>query len=115
MPRKAKASESVLVLFEDIRSQNRATIEAVEVSRLASDMNFQRLEQEVRSRLLDVEAALRRIDAESRARDGSLELAVRDIKSSVQQNSVDLRELSGRLEALSRLEARVAALERRGA
>ena len=115
MPRKAKADESVLVLFEEIRSQNRATIEAVEASRLAGELNFGRLEQELRSRLLDVETALRRIDSESRGRDSSLELAVRDIKVSVQQNSVDIRELSGRLEALTRLEARVAALERRGA
>lgn len=115
MPRKGKTAESVLVLFEDIRSQNRATIEAVEASRLPSDMNFQRLEQEVRARLLDVEAALRRIDAESRTRDSSLELAVRDIKVSVQQNSVDIHELADRAQALSRLEARVAALERRGA
>jgi hypothetical protein len=55
------------------------------------------------------------MEQESRTRDASLEVAIRELKVSVQQNSVDIRDLAGKVDALSRLEERVAALERRGA
>jgi methyl coenzyme M reductase subunit D len=42
-------------------------------------------------------------------------MAIRELKVGVQQNSVDIRVLAGRVEALTRLEDRVSALERRGA
>jgi hypothetical protein len=42
-------------------------------------------------------------------------MAIRELKVGVQQNSVDIRELVGKVGALSRLEDRVSALERRGA
>ena len=162
MPSKKGRSEPPwLVILEDIRSQNRATLEAVETSRMSHDEKLDRFAQETRSRstvfataiqstnrtveslgqavestnksvaALDrrleqsdeqnrlrfaaLEAALQRIDQESRSRDASLELAVRDVKVAVQQNSVDIRDLTGKVEALSRLEERVSALERRGA
>jgi hypothetical protein len=83
------------LLLEDMRSQNRATIEAVEATRLA------------------LEQRIERIDQDARARDAMLEVAIRDLKVSVQQNSLDLRDLGGRVESLSRIEERVAAIERR--
>ena len=78
-----------------MRSQNRITIEAVEAARLALEQRIERLEQDTRSR------------------DALLELAIRDLKVSVQQNSVDIRDFAGRVDALARLEERVAAIERR--
>jgi hypothetical protein len=87
--------DSQSLLLEDMRSQNRATIEAVEVSRQALERRIDRLQQETSSR------------------DALLEVAVRDLKVSVQQNSLDIRDLSGKVEALARLDERVASLERR--
>lgn len=114
------------VILEEIRSQNRATIEAVEVNgetleRRMGDLNgslttrMDDLERALTARLDGLEQALGRVDEESRARDASLEVAIRDLKVSVQQNSVDIRELAAKVEALTRLEERVAALERRSA
>jgi chromosome segregation ATPase len=79
------------------------------------ESRLEKSDQENRLRFAALEAALHRLDQESRSRDASLELAIRDLKVSVQQNSVDIRELAGKVEALSRLEERVSALERRGA
>jgi chromosome segregation ATPase len=79
------------------------------------EQKFEQSDQENRLRFASLEAALQRIDQESRSRDASLEVALRDLKVSVQQNSVDMRDLAGKVEALSRLEDRVSALERRGA
>jgi hypothetical protein len=86
-----------VVILEGIQSQNRATIEAVEASRVA------------------LERRLERIDAESRSRDASLELAIRDLKVNVQQIGMDIRDVASKVVALSRLEDRVSVLERRGA
>jgi len=145
--KKGRPEPRWLVILEDIRSQNRSTLEAVEASRVAMDERIDRFEQKTDSRLTVVEAAiqstnmglarlegrfeqsdqenrvrfaaleaaLQRMEQESRTRDASLEVAIRELKVSVQQNSVDIRDLAGKVEALSRLEERVAALERRGA
>jgi hypothetical protein len=127
MPTKKKEPEPPWqVILEEIRSQNRTTIEAVEVNRetlerqmgdlkgsLATRMDD--LEKALTIRMNALEKALARVDQESRSRDASLEVAVRDLKVSVQQNSVDIRELAAKVETLTRLEERVAALERRSA
>lgn len=169
MPSKKGRSEPRwLVLLEDIRSQNRATLEAVETSQVAINERIDRFEgrtesrftvvaaalqsigksvvaldgrvagldgrvaaldprvaglehrleqsdQENRAHFSALEATLQRIDQESRSRDASLEVAMRDLKVSVQQNSVDIRDLAGKVEALSRLDERVSGLERRDA
>jgi hypothetical protein len=114
------------VILEEIRSQNRATIEAVEVNRETLGGRTDQLEQTLTTRMDDLERGLNaridalektlsRVDQESRSRDASLEVAIRELKVSVQQNSVDLRDLGAKVEALTRLEERVAALERRSA
>lgn len=134
--KKGRPEPRWLTILEDIRSQNRSTLEAVEASRVAFDQRIDRFEQKTESRftvvetaiqstnrtvesierrLAVLETALQRIDQESRSRDASLELAIRDLKVSVQENGVDIRDLAGKVEALSRLEERVSALERRGA
>jgi len=87
--------DSQHLLLEDLRSQNAATIEALEATRVALEQRIERLDQD------------------SRSRDALLEVALRDLKVSVQQNSIDIRDLTGRVEVLSRLEERVAAIERR--
>jgi chromosome segregation ATPase len=134
--KKGRPEPRWLVILEDIRSQNRSTLEAVEASRVALEGRLDVLDAEVRARFAVVEAAVRnlgqdtrelkqesrdlradltRFDQESRARDTSLEVALRELKVNVQENSVDIRDLAAKVEALSRLEARVSALERRGA
>lgn len=126
MPTKKKPEPPWQVILEEIRSQNRATIEAVEVSREVLERRMGDLEGSLTTRMDDLERALTArmdalekalagVDQESRSRDASLEVAVRELKVSVQQNSVDLRELATKVVALTRLEERVAALERRSA
>ncbi|HEY8148603.1 MAG TPA: hypothetical protein VIK51_06835 [Vicinamibacteria bacterium] len=90
------------VILEDIRSQNRATIEAVEATRAA------------------LEERIDRVDRESRERDLVLEAAVRDLRKTVEQNSADIRQnstdirsLDARVEALGPLDQRISVLERR--
>ena len=175
MPTKKKPEPPWQVILEEIRSQNRATIEAVEVNRESLEQQIEQLRRETGARLENIELAigasreaiegnraaiegnreaiegnraaiegnrgaiegvrerveqvertmagrldaleetLGRIDQESRSRDASLDVAIRDLKVSVRQNSVDLRELATKFVALTRLEERVAALERRSA
>ena len=127
MPTKKKAPEPPWqVILEEIRSQNRATIEAVEVNRETFGQRANQIERTMTARMDDLEKALTagmdaletalgRMDQESRSRDASLDVAIRELKVSVQQNGVDLRDLGAKVEALSRLEERVAALERRSA
>lgn len=81
----------------------------------ALDRKLDQSDQENRARFAALEVALQRMDQESRSRDASLEIAIRDLKVGVQQNSVDIRDLAGKVDAISRLEERVSALERRGA
>jgi chromosome segregation ATPase len=99
-------------------------------SRMGSlEARFVAREEVVDRRLSLIEAALERIDRESRARDAAFEVAIRELRVSVQEigaevhelrtkvqeNSAAIRDLSARLEALSRLEERVTALEKRTA
>jgi len=104
------------IVLEDIRSQNRATIEAVEATRLALEQRIDRVEQDSKSRDAVLGLAIR-----------DLAVDVRDLKSVVQENSVDIRSLkagiqehtgeirtlSGKVEAMVRIEERVTALEQR--
>jgi hypothetical protein len=138
MPTRKKQPEPPWqVILEEIRSQNRATIEAVEVNRETLERRTDQLEETLTARMDDLgtgltarmddlergltarldalEKALSRVDQESRSRDASLDVAIRELKVSVQQNSVDLRELATKVTAVTRLEERVAALERRSA
>lgn len=89
------------VIPEDIRSQNRSTIEALEAARLS------------------LEGRIERLDQDSRSRDSLLELAIRDVRLEVQQNTAairqtnqDIQDLARKVVAPARLEDRVSALER---
>jgi hypothetical protein len=107
------------VILEEIRSQNRATLEAVDGSRQAVEERLQRMDQDVRARMTLLQDAVKALDRDSRSRDATLgleirklDLAIRDVKVGVQQNTVDIRDLARRVEVLTRLEERVAALEK---
>lgn len=105
--------DSQALLLEDMRAQNRATIEAVETSRQALEEKVESLTRDTNQRIGVLDDAIQHLARESRAADASLDLAIRDLKVTVQQNSLDIRDLAGKVEALTRLEERVAALERR--
>src|SRR5881275_930169 len=90
------------VILEDIRSQNRATMEALQATRAA------------------LEEKIDQVDRNSQARDAVLEAAVRqnsnDIRTNsddIRKNSEDIRVLTTRVDALGPLDQRVSALERR--
>jgi len=70
------------VILEDIQSQNRATIEAVEASRLSLEQQIDRVERDSRSRDAVLEMASRRVSAD-----------LRDLTSVVQENTTDIRAL----------------------
>jgi hypothetical protein len=97
------------VLLEDMRSQNRATIEAVVAARLALEERIERLEAATQSRDALIELAVR--DLKVSVQQNGVD--IRDLRAGVQQNGIDTRELAGKVEALARLEERVSALERR--
>jgi chromosome segregation ATPase len=100
------------------------------------EARFEAREQVIDRRLDLLTAALERMESESRARHASLEEGLRDLETGmrelrvavlqvgaevhdlrvkVEQNSADIRDLSTRMAVLSRLEERVAALEKRTA
>lgn len=119
--------DSQTLLLENMRAQNRATIEAVEASRQALEQKIDTLTRDTNERIAILDTAIKHLAQESRSHDASLDVAIRelkvtvqqnsvdirDLKAGVQQNSIDLRDLAGKVEALTRLEERVAALERR--
>jgi DNA repair ATPase RecN len=125
------------VILEEMRSQNRATIEAVAAFRVSLEERIERLDQESRDR--DGSLALAIADLRREVRQNTTDIAevgtdvkqngadiaelkrigqqygvdIRDLKVTVQQNNVELRGLANKVDALNRLEERVAALERR--
>ena len=83
------------VLLEEMRAQNRATIEAVEASRVVLESKIDSLARETGGHLTVLQAAVRQNS--------------RDIK----KNSDDIRVLIERVDGLGPLDHRVAAIERR--
>jgi hypothetical protein len=83
------------IILEEIRSQNRVTIEAIEATRVA------------------LEATIDQVDRDKKARDSVLEAAVRQNSGDIRTNSEDLRVLTAHVDALGPLDHRVSAIERR--
>ncbi len=83
------------VILEEIRSQNRATIEAVEASRTALEERIERLERDTSARFQGVE------------------MAIRELRVDVRQLQGDVHGLEAKVDALMRIEARVSAIEKR--
>ena len=82
-------------ILEEIRSQNRALIEAVEAMRIAVEQRFERLERNTDTRFHMVDIALR------------------ELRLDVRQLQGDVRGVEARVEALAHLDERVSALEKR--
>jgi hypothetical protein len=85
------------VILEEMRSQNRATIEAVEVSRVKLERRLEQLREQTNARLEVLEAG------------------VRQNSTDIRHLQADVREVASKVDALTRIEDRVAALERRRA
>jgi hypothetical protein len=85
------------VILEEMRSQNRATIEAVEASRVKLERGLEQLREQTNARLEVLEAGVRQNSTDIRHLQG------------------DVREVAGKVDTLTRIEERVAALERRRA
>lgn len=83
------------IILEEIRSQNRATIEAVQASHAALERRIERLEQDTSKR------------------DGMMEMAIRELRLDVRQLQADVSGLGVKVDALAHLEERVSALEKR--
>jgi hypothetical protein len=73
--RKAPSAPQWQVILEEIRSQNRSTMEAVEAFRQS------------------IEERIDRLDRDSRDRDGLLALAITDLREEARQHGSDLTEL----------------------
>ena len=81
-PRRPPESPCWQVILEEIRSQNRATIETVEASRAALEERIERLEHD------------------TRARDAGLEMAIREVGVDVRQVRADVTVLQGHVRQL---------------
>jgi hypothetical protein len=90
------------VLIEEMRAQNRATIEAVEASRVSLEVKIDALAREAGGRLTVLEAAVRQNSTD-----------IRKNSTDIRKNSDDIRVLAERVEALGPLDQRVSTLERR--
>ena len=125
------------VILEEIQSQNRATIEAVEAFRGSLEERIERLDRESRDRDGSLSLAIADLRREVRqnttdigelrtdVKQNGTDIAelkrigqqhgveIRDLKVTVQQNTGELRSLANKVDALNRLEERVAALEKR--
>lgn len=94
----------ILVLLEDIRAQNKATIEAVEAGRRESSLEIQRLEARLTARIEILEAVVRHHSEE-----------LRGIRSELASLKATVATVETKVDRLLALEVRVTALERRGA
>jgi chromosome segregation ATPase len=128
-----------VVILEDIRSQNRATMEALEVVHVSLSQRIDRLDRDSRERDATLEFAVRGLRGDVQVLQSDvreLKTDVAELKTDVAELKVDVRELKGqvgalqvqtgelqeqgrtlteKVDGLGRLEGRVAALEQRPA
>ena len=97
------------VLIEEMRTQNRATIEAVEASRVALEDRIDSLARETGGRLTVLEAAVRQNSRDIKKNSEDIRKNSEDIRKSGE----DIRLLVERVDALGPLDQRVSTLERR--
>jgi predicted nuclease with TOPRIM domain len=110
-PRLSRQSsgDPIMVVFEEIKSQNRATIEAVETTRDTLKAEIQHNRTEVVARLDTLEATVRQNGAD-----------IRQVRNDIaalkeQMTRIDVMMAVDYRERLVRLEERVEAIERRSA
>jgi len=106
-PRTLKGDNGVLL--EEMRAQNRATIEAVEASRVALEDKINSLARETGGRLTVLEAAVRQNSRDIKKNSEDIKKNSEDIRKSGE----DIRVLIERVDSLGPLDQRVSTLERR--
>jgi len=97
------------VLIEEMRAQNRATIEAVEASRVVLESKIDSLARETGGRLTVLEAAVRQNSRDIKKNSED----VRKNSEDIRKNSEDILVLIERVDSLGPLDQRVSTLERR--
>src|SRR5688572_26867942 len=103
MPPSSDELGRVLILLEDIRAQNKMTIEAVEAGRRETSLEIQRLEARLTSRIEILEAVVRHHSEELRGIRSELVL----VKSDLASLKATVIGLDAKVEKLLSLEARV--------
>jgi hypothetical protein len=86
------------VILEEMRSQNRATIEAVEASRVTVDQRIDRFERATGERFTVLEAAVRQNSADIRQNSED----IRQNTAGIRKNSEDIRIRASSSEAIVR-------------
>jgi hypothetical protein len=104
------------VIFEEIRSQNRATIESVAAFRVALEARIDQVDRGNQARDAVLGAAVRQNSADIRKNGEDIRKNSDDIRRNsedIRKSSEDISVLTARVEALGPLDQRVSALERR--
>ena len=118
------------VILEDIRSQNRATMEALQATRAALEEKIDQVDRNSQARDAVLEAAVRQNSKDIRQNSEDILKNSEDIRKNsedilknsedirknsedIGKNSEDIRVLTTRVDALGPLDQRVSALERR--
>jgi methyl-accepting chemotaxis protein len=111
------------VLIEEMRAQNRATVEAVEASRVVLESKIDSLARETGGRLTVLEAAVRQNSRDIKQNSADIRKNSADIRKNsedIRKNSGDIRKsgedirvLIERVDSLGPLDQRVSMLERR--
>jgi chromosome segregation ATPase len=96
------------VILEEILSQNRATIEAVQSTRDELKRDMAEFREDTNTRFQGLEAAVRQNGADIRQNSAD----IRTLQGDVRNLQGDVRNLAEKVDNLSGLEVRVAALER---
>jgi predicted RNase H-like nuclease (RuvC/YqgF family) len=96
------------VILEEILSQNRATIEAVQSTRDELKRDIAQLGEKTDARFQTLESAVRQNGADIRQNSAD----IRTLQGDVRTLQGDVRNLAEKVDSLSGLEVRVAALER---
>ena len=97
------------VLIEEMRAQNRATIEAVEASRVVLESKIDSLARETGGRLTVLEVAVRENSQDIKKNSEDIKRNSADIR----KTGEDIRVLIERVDSLGSLDQRVSTLERR--
>ena len=118
------------IILEEIRSQNRVTIEAIEATRVALEAKIDQVDRDSNARDSVLEAAVRQNSTDIRMNSADIRKNSADIRKNstdirknstdiqknsddIRKNSEDIRVLTARVEALGPLDHRVSAIERR--
>jgi hypothetical protein len=104
------------VLIEEMRAQNRATIEAVEASRVVLESKIDSLARKTGGRLTVLETAVRQNSRDIKKNGEDIKKNSEDIKKNsedIRKSGEDIRVLIDRVDSLGPLDQRVSTLERR--